>query len=119
MGFSYPSFLKNRSALSFSLAPVSVLFVFISCSGGNNSYDCFRLPEAVAHNKSFEFVVSAQQDEPFFILRMVRIKKLQRMFIVECCACILKENAMLLYIGIFFLLIPLKAQGYHMYIVHN
>lgn len=49
----------------------------------------------MAYNQCLELMICAQQNEPFLILRMVRIKELQRMFIIKRRACLFERNTML------------------------
>lgn len=72
----------------------------------------------MADNENPQLEAHPKQDKTIFLLGMIRIKKLDRVFIEESRSGFLKSDSMLSDVSLVFPPIPLKPQLIHMYTVH-
>ena len=72
----------------------------------------------MADNENPQLEAHPKQDKTIFLFGMIRVKKLDRVFIEESRSGFLKSDPMLSDVSLVFPPIPLKPQLIHMYTVH-
>lgn len=69
----------------------------------------------MANNKHTQLETDAEQNEPVFVVRMIRIKEHDSVLIIERSLCFLEGNVMFPGICLVLSIIPYEPQLYHMY----
>jgi hypothetical protein len=62
----------------------------------------------MANNQRIQFIAGSKQDETIFIFRVIGIKELHRVLVVESGASFFERNAVFFDIGFFFRVIPFE-----------
>ena len=71
----------------------------------------------MAHDENTRLEAQTKQNESVFSFRMVRVEELNRVLIVENVAGFIKGDTVLMDVGLFLFVIPLKPQLVHTYTV--
>ena len=89
------------------------LLLSICLSSGNDSYDFFLLPIAVAYDKDTQGRAQTQKNKALLVLRMLRVRQNPRVLIQEGATSFLEGDAVLLTIRTVLTLVPFKYQIRH------
>jgi hypothetical protein len=93
--------------------------MLIRFSRRDNPYYRIVFPTAMAHNQYPQFETQAKHNESVLILRVVRVKKANGIFVKEHGLCFDKRYPVFLYVRFVLVLVPCKAEIIHMHIVHT
>ena len=84
---------------------------------GNDADNRVGFTIAMADDEQIRFLAESEDDKPLFFLRVLGIVDNQRFFIVEYGLSFFKSDMMLFLVDRVFILVPLKSDRFHNYII--